>query len=89
MGRLNVNAAQDWRNMEFISPIIPLLTKPGFSHSLYDRLTACGFFSLEVGYPVVPRNKERVRVIIHADNAEREVDGLVDAVVTWAADLPN
>lgn len=82
-------AAQDWRNMTFISPIIPLLTKPGLSRSLYDRLTGCGFFSLEVGYPVVPRNRERVRVIIHADNTEHEVNGLADAVVNWAADLPN
>lgn len=86
---MRVLAAETWKNMEFISPIIPLLTKPGLSHSLEDRLTGCGFFSLEVGYPVVAKEKERVRVIIHADNTESEVDGLIDAVVNWATDLPN
>lgn len=75
--------------MEFLTPIIPLLTKAGLSHSLEDRLTACGFHSLEVGYPVVAKERERVRVIIHADNTEQEIDGLVDTVVNWAADLPN
>jgi 8-amino-7-oxononanoate synthase len=75
--------------MEFISPIIPMLTKVGLSHSLEDRLADCGFFSLEVGYPVVAKEKERVRVIMHADNSEHEVDSLVDVIVNWAADLPN
>lgn len=72
--------------MTFISPIVPLLTKGGLSHSLEDWLTEKGFFTIGVGFPVVPKDKERVRCIIHADHTEAEIDSLVDAIVTWGAD---
>ena len=75
--------------MTFIPPIVPLLTKGGLSHSLEDWLTEKGFFTIGVGFPVVPKDKERVRCIIHADHTEAQIDSLVDAVVTWGADAHN
>ncbi|KAJ5334632.1 hypothetical protein MYU51_012395 [Penicillium brevicompactum] len=84
--RLRVAGASNWKSMSFISPIVPLLTKGGLSHSLENWLTDSGFFTIGVGFPVVPKDKERVRCIIHADHTEDEIDSLVDAIVKWGAD---
>lgn len=83
-GRLKIPAASTWRDLDFLPPIIPLLTRIGLCHSLVDTLTACGYFAIGGGFPVVPAGKERVRVIIHADHTESQIEGLADAVVKWA-----
>lgn len=86
---MRVLAASTWKISGFLTPIIPLLTKAGLSHSLEGRLAQRGYTTLEVGFPVVPRNQERVRLIIHADHTEQQIDDVVDVVANWAANLPN
>lgn len=35
-------------------------------------------------YPIVPRDKERVRLVIHADNTTAQIDEVVDLIMNWS-----
>ncbi|QRW04106.1 hypothetical protein RhiLY_03105 [Ceratobasidium sp. AG-Ba] len=64
------------------TPIVPILTP--FPRPLAQHLHLRGFLARPITHPTVPKGEERVRICLHASNTEREVDGLVDALVEWA-----
>lgn len=63
------------------SPIVPLLTRSPRPLSAYLRTK--GYLVRPITYPTVPRGEERIRVCLHAENTERDVDGLVEALREW------
>jgi 8-amino-7-oxononanoate synthase len=67
------------------SPIVPLLTP--YARELAERLRSKGFLVRSICYPTVPRGQERVRICVHAENREEDVDGLVRAVQTWSSEV--
>lgn len=69
----------------FISPIIPLIVKPGKSGGLKERLCQDGFWANAVRFPAVEKDTERVRGVMHADNTEEQIKALVRTIVEWGS----
>ncbi|KAG8924937.1 hypothetical protein FRC02_010082 [Tulasnella sp. 418] len=70
------------REDSLISPIIPILTT--LPRPLAASLQKRGYLARPITYPTVPKGQERVRVCMHAKNTDQEVDGLAEALITWA-----
>lgn len=50
-------------------------------NSAAETLQAQGFLVKPIRYPTVPRNTERIRIILHSFNTDTEVKALVDALL--------
>lgn len=88
-GCLRITACENWRESTFIAPIVPLLTREGRCVDLRNKLFRNGFLAHSARYPAVPKDAERVRVVIHVDNSEDHIEGLVKAIIEWACDELN
>ncbi|RHZ67259.1 hypothetical protein CDV55_100361 [Aspergillus turcosus] len=73
-----------WNTGPFQSPIIPLVTPPGESIELAEHMHRAKFWANPVRYPIVPKKLDRVRVTVHADNTEEQIDAVVDVIMAWA-----
>jgi 8-amino-7-oxononanoate synthase len=73
----------------FKSPIVPVLTKAGKAYNLRAWLLREGFSTWGLAYPIVPKGEDRVRVVIHADNSDSQIERFVDAIMQWALDQEN
>lgn len=73
-------AAARRAELKSYSPVIPLITPHAID--LADYLVRCGYNAAALVYPVV--NVSTVRVIVHAENTEAEVDRFVETVAEWA-----
>lgn len=62
------------------SPIIPVFTP--HAGKLADYLLEKGYAVTPMTYPVV--KNPRIRITIHAGNTEKEIDALMDELLTWA-----
>ena len=71
------------------SPIQAVLV-PGNARvvKVCELLRAAGFLVLPVRYPTVPRNTERIRVVLHAHNTEAEVVAFTANVARVLSDVP-
>jgi 8-amino-7-oxononanoate synthase len=69
----------------FLAPIIPFVTKNGKSIDLRDSLRRKGFLVHASQFPAVPRDSERVRIVIHEDNTETQMTALVSAIMEWSS----
>ncbi|KAE8394673.1 pyridoxal phosphate-dependent transferase [Aspergillus alliaceus] len=72
------------KGASFLVPIIPVITRPGHSHKLEKWLRDRRLHTHGVRYPVVPMAKERVRVMMHVDNTEEQIEALVKSIMEWA-----
>jgi len=84
MGILSLNSGNGWRNGPFQSPVVPLVTKPGDGEALAAKLIQAGYWVNVVYYPVVPKDKERVRLSLHSDNDLKQIKGIVALIMEWA-----
>jgi len=62
--------------------IVPLLTPHPRELSQYLR-EYFGILARPIVHPTVPKGEERVRVCIHANNTEEELDRLLHGVSAW------
>lgn len=70
------------------SPIIPLITgKSSLATQLSARLFAEGIFAQRVGYPTVPEEKSRIRVIITASHSMKDLDFSLEVLERVGKDL--
>ncbi|KAI2788222.1 hypothetical protein POX_e06235 [Penicillium oxalicum] len=83
-GILSLPTEKVWRTGDFLTPIIPLVTEPGQASSLARKMQSAGYQVNPVFYPIVPRDKERVRLVMHADNTSAQIDEVVHLIMTWA-----
>ncbi|KAE8152634.1 pyridoxal phosphate-dependent transferase [Aspergillus avenaceus] len=84
-GILSVPTSEDFmKGDSFLVPIIPLITRPGHCLELETWLRDRGMHTHGVRYPVVPMAKERVRVMLHACNTEKDIEALVKSIMAWA-----
>ncbi|SPO21680.1 related to 8-amino-7-oxononanoate synthase [Ustilago trichophora] len=71
-------------SMQQPSPIIPLLT--AHARDLAAHLRANGLLARPICYPTVPKGEDRVRICVHADNTEEDIDRLINCVRQWVSD---
>jgi 8-amino-7-oxononanoate synthase len=65
------------------SPIIPIIAPHGGAAALGQFLSNAKFRVLAVHFPVVPKDKERVRINLHADHTSDQILSLVDLLLKW------
>ncbi|KAJ5888254.1 pyridoxal phosphate-dependent transferase [Penicillium taxi] len=82
-GRIRLRLALNWQKAPFLTPIVPLITKPERCLALKGFLEQQGFATIALQHPIVSRSGERVRVVIHAHNTQAEINSLVDAIMQW------
>lgn len=66
---------------------MPLWTRERYGHWLTFLLDARKYSAFPVTFPVVPKGSARLRVVIHADRTEEQVDGLAAAICEWAEEM--
>lgn len=71
-------------SMQQPSPIIPLLT--AHARELAAHLRAKGLLARPICYPTVPKGEDRVRICVHANNTEEDIDRLIGCVKQWVSD---
>jgi 8-amino-7-oxononanoate synthase len=74
----SLHAASD---TSLVSPIIPILSPQ--PHALSAFLRSKGYLARPIAYPTVAKGQERIRLCLHADNTQAEVNGLVGHLVAW------
>ncbi|KAJ5936192.1 PLP-dependent transferase [Penicillium verhagenii] len=67
----------------FYCPIIAIVTRPGESDGLANAIRSAGYSINPVKYPIVPKNLERVRIMLHADNTDGQLQDLVRVIAGW------
>ncbi|WKT54103.1 Pyridoxal phosphate-dependent transferase, small domain [Fusarium oxysporum f. sp. vasinfectum] len=65
------------------SPIIPIIAPHGRAATLGKLLSNAKFRVLVVHFPVVPKDKERVRINLHADHTSDQILSLVNLILEW------
>ncbi|KAB8234780.1 hypothetical protein ETB97_003997 [Aspergillus alliaceus] len=65
-------------------PIVPLVTAVGLCHNLQAWLLRCGYRTYAFTFPVVPRTKERVRLMLNAEHTPEQIFNAVQALMVWA-----
>ncbi|KAF5577286.1 8-amino-7-oxononanoate synthase, partial [Fusarium pseudoanthophilum] len=65
------------------SPIIPVIAPYGGATALGQFLSDANFRVLVVHFPVVPKDKEIVRINLHADHTSEQILSLVDLIFEW------
>ncbi|RAK77092.1 aminotransferase class I/II-fold pyridoxal phosphate-dependent enzyme [Aspergillus fijiensis CBS 313.89] len=83
-GIIRLPTETGWRSRTFRSAIFALLTQPGKARSLAKPLKQAKFWVNAVDFPIVPRNMDRVRLMIHADNTEEQIGAVVQLIMRWA-----
>ncbi|PNP78688.1 hypothetical protein FNYG_08034 [Fusarium nygamai] len=71
------------------SPIIPVIAPYGGAAILGQFLSNAKFRVLVVHFPVVPKDKERVRINLHADHTSDQILSLVDLILEWTQSRRN
>lgn len=65
------------------SPIIPIIAPHGKAATLGKLFSNAKFRVLVVHFPVVPKDKERVRINLHADHTSDQILSLVNLILEW------
>lgn len=82
-GIVSVPAEETRLTGPFYSPIVALVTQPGQCNDLAQSIQRSGYWVNPVSYPIVPKELERVRINLHADNTEAEIHGVVQVIAEW------
>ncbi|KAJ5289169.1 pyridoxal phosphate-dependent transferase [Penicillium angulare] len=84
-GCLKLTSSKDWKSSSFLAPIVPLVTRERRCVDLRNKLFQNGFLVHSARFPAVPRDAERVRVVIHVDNTKAQITSLVKTIIEWAS----
>lgn len=79
--------AEDWESRPFLTQVIPVMTRQRYILWLCYHLQLAGLSDFPIDYPVVPRGKGRVRVVLHAGNTTNEVEKLAATICEWAQEM--
>ena len=88
-GVLSIPTEGTWASEFFHAPIIPLTTREGDANNLAHRLHQANYWVNPVHYPLVPEGKERVRLVLHADNTEAQIDDILRVMMEWSMERVN
>ncbi|KAF4963473.1 hypothetical protein FSARC_8522 [Fusarium sarcochroum] len=71
------------------SSIIPIIAQSGEALALGDFLKNKKFRVIVVHFPVVPKDKERVRINLHSDHTPEQILSLVRLILEWVQTRSN
>ena len=74
-------------SLPFLSPIVPIWTRPKHHLYLSFHLHRAGFQAFPISFPVVPKGTQRVRIGFKASHTDEQVDGLVACILAWAEEM--
>ncbi|KFA62577.1 hypothetical protein S40285_05799 [Stachybotrys chlorohalonatus IBT 40285] len=86
-GIISMPTLEDWESRPFQTQIVPLRTRPRHELFLFYHLIMNNINAYPIAYPVVPKGKSRVRLVVHAHNTPEEVDRVIAAVCGWAEEM--
>lgn len=86
-GIISIPVSEDWEERDFQTQIVMLWTRERYGHWLSFHLDARKYSAFPVAFPVVPKGSARLRVVIHADHTEQQIDGFVAAICEWAEEM--
>lgn len=89
LGLLRIPVADDWDEQSSgpVTPVLPIHTRPRHNFYLMFHLQLAKYYAIAVGFPVVPKGHDRIRIVFHAGNTDAEVDGLAASVCEWAQEM--
>jgi 8-amino-7-oxononanoate synthase len=77
-------AEMGWESNDFDSPIVPIVVgAPGETLKLRDRLLDIGILVGAVRPPTVPRGTSRLRVSLHSEVTDSQLEELLDVLRLW------
>jgi 8-amino-7-oxononanoate synthase len=86
--RMPVYEEEGWDSRPFVTHICPVWTpRPKNNIWLSFHLQLAGYAAYPVFFPIVPKQQERVRIIIHAGNTEEEIRGLVASICAFGEEM--
>lgn len=85
--RIPLYEVDDCESLSFVSPICPVWTRPKHNFFLSFHLQLKGYAVYPVSYPVVPKGKDRVRIIFHAQNTDEQVKDLAACICAWGEEM--
>lgn len=85
--RIPLYELNDCDSLPFVSQICPVWTRPKHNLFLSFHLHLMGFSVYPISFPVVPKGKDRVRIIFHAQNTDEQVKDLAACIGAWAEEM--
>ncbi|KAI0804589.1 aminotransferase [Irpex lacteus] len=70
---------------ELISPIFPIMSSRAVE--LQRHLNGLGYAAQAITFPVVPKGKGRIRVVVHSGNTKEEIQEFAKILREWAAEV--
>ncbi|KAB8262878.1 pyridoxal phosphate-dependent transferase [Aspergillus pseudonomiae] len=83
-GIFSLPTERTWRSQAFLAPIAAIVMQPGKAKELAQHLHQAKYWVNTANFPLVPKDKNRIRIVIHADNTENEIKGIVRLLREWA-----
>ncbi|KAE8346828.1 hypothetical protein BDV24DRAFT_175672 [Aspergillus arachidicola] len=83
-GIFHLPTEKTWRSEPFLAPIAAIVVQPGKAKELAQHLHQAKYWVNTANFPLVPKGKDRIRIVIHADNTESQIEGLVRLLREWA-----
>ena len=74
-------------SMPFLSPLVPIWTRPQHNFYLSFHLHLAGMQAFPFTFPVVPKGTQRVRLGLKASHTDEQVDALVACIFAWAEEM--
>ncbi|KAE8148088.1 pyridoxal phosphate-dependent transferase [Aspergillus avenaceus] len=81
---LSLPTEPTWEMEPFLAPVIALVTQPGMETKLAEYLRQAKYWVNTANFPLVPKTKSRIRIVIHADNTIDDIGAVVRLIGEWA-----
>ncbi|KAB8227465.1 pyridoxal phosphate-dependent transferase [Aspergillus alliaceus] len=88
-GIFSLPTERTWRSEPFLAPIVALVVRPGMARKLAQFLHQAKYWVNPVNFPLVAKDKNRIRIVIHADNTKSQMESVVCLVMEWARGQMN
>lgn len=86
-GIMSVPYLDDWEDRPVQTHIVPLCTRQGHEILLFFHLLKNNFNAYPFTFPVVPKGRSRVRLVVHAHNTTEQIDKLVSVIFDWVHEM--
>jgi 8-amino-7-oxononanoate synthase len=86
-GILSIPLTDTFESTPLLTHIIPVLTRPKHEQYLFLHLMTHNINAYAIGFPVVPKGKQRVRLVFHAHNTLKEAETLANVICEWAEEM--